>query len=194
MSEQDTEIENDRQPQFGADAFAAVLTILAAAADPKATARHVRQLESAKAAADAALADLAGQSEKFRAYEATTRAELEAKTEALGKREVALHVAEGDLKRREVALAAATEGLSQREMRAKRRLMALAGIEEPGPLQDKPTWRMLANELLQIERDPHYPAADVDGVETVRPDFVPAASTLTQTWRSRRAAIAAQGA
>ena len=40
MSEQDTEIENDRQPQFGADAFAAVLTILAAAADPKATARH----------------------------------------------------------------------------------------------------------------------------------------------------------
>jgi hypothetical protein len=192
----DTDTDNTPQPQFGtADAFTAAMTLLAVAADPRVTEKRLRKIAREQAALDAARADLLQQSTSFREETSTKQSELETLEKDARAREVAAYAAEQDLVRREAGLAQREQKLTERDGRLKRRTMLLAGIEEPGPLQDRPTWRQIGNELLQI--DPHFPVAPDLETETVteRPDFAPAHSTLTRTHhraltRSRRAATA----
>jgi hypothetical protein len=200
MSEQkmDLDIDTTPQPLLGPDAFTAALTLLAAASDPRATEKRLRRIGREQAGLAAARADLQQQSNSFREFEATTRAELEAGAKVNTDKAVALHVAETSLQNRERNLASRERELSQANESLKLRFMLFARIDEPGPLQDKPSWKMLAHELLQIEKDPHFAGSasspdEEAQVERVRPDYVPANSTLTQTRilrRSRRAVAA----
>jgi hypothetical protein len=188
---------SDRQPQFSPDTFANVALLTAIAVDPRGTAKRLRQLERAQAAADAGRADLQQQSTSFRDYEATTRAELEAGAKVNTDKAVALHVAETNLQHRERNLASRELELSQANESLKLRFMLFAHVDQPGPLQDKPSWNMLAHELLQIEKDPHYMTEPRAEIETSPPDDLPAGSTLSRTTyrvRTRRPDRVSQGA
>jgi hypothetical protein len=199
MSEQkmDLDIDTTPQPLLGPDAFTAALTLLAAASDPRATEKRLRRIGREQAGLAAARADLQQQSNSFREFEATTRAELEAGAKVNTDKAVALHVAETSLQNRERNLASRERELSQANESLKLRFMLFARIDEPGPLQDKPSWKMLAHELLQIEKDPHYMTEPRAEIETSPPDDLPAGSTLSRTTyrvRTRRPDRVSQGA
>jgi hypothetical protein len=100
-SEAESESESDRQPQFTPDGFTAVLAILTAGIDARATLAHVRKMQKAQAKAEAALATLAEREAAFQAYESATRAELAEEKSKIARLHAATRLAETMVNNRE---------------------------------------------------------------------------------------------
>jgi hypothetical protein len=162
-----------------AAAFTALTDLLAVIADPREHKRRLRGFHEALTAADAAQRQLLSAQSEFAVHEEKTGAQLKEREAAVRAREVAVSVAEQTVHERQADLVAQGAALRREDAILKRRIMLLARLDAPGPLQSMPSWKEIAGELFAAER---LDLVDEAEVATERPDGMPAAVTLTQTF------------
>jgi hypothetical protein len=162
-----------------AAAFTTLTDLLAVIADPREHKRRLRGLHEALVAADAAQRQLLSAQSEFAVHEEKTRAQLKEREAAVRAREVAVSVAEQTVHERQADLVAQGAALRREDAILKRRTMVLGRLDAPGPLQDTPTWKEIAGELLNADQ-----LDLVDEAESIteRLAGMPEDVTLTQTF------------
>jgi hypothetical protein len=160
-------------------AFELFKNLLALVANEKAFKVRLAGLHRALQAADETHKKLVAAQTEFAVYEEKTRGKLGEREAAVRAREVAVSVAEQTVHERQADLVAQGAALRREDAILKRRIMLLARLDAPGPLQDTPTWKEIAGELLNAEQ-----LDLVDEAESIteRLAGMPENVTLTQTF------------
>jgi hypothetical protein len=174
-----TDIGQSQSPPVPEAAFRAVLDLIALVASPRDFKQRVRGYHEALVAADAAQKRLLSAQTEFAVHEEKTLAKLGEREAAVRAREAAVSVAEQTVHERQADLVAQGAALRREDAILKRRIMLLARLDAPGPLQGMPSWKEIAGELLNAEQ---LDLVDEAEAVTVQPDGMPAAVTLTQTF------------
>jgi hypothetical protein len=164
-------------------AFRIALDFIAVAADPREARKRLKGYYGALTAADAAQKNLLAAASEFEAFRSTAADALAARERAVRGREVKVSVAEENLRDRERGLIEQASELRRQDMILRRRVMTLARIEAPGPLQEFPGWKQISADLLNVELD----LVDEAEVAIERVEHAPADSTLRRaTYHPRR--------
>jgi hypothetical protein len=173
------DIGQSQSPPVPEAAFRAAFDLIALAADPRAFKARLRGLHEALSAVDQAHKKLVAAQSEFAIYEEKTRGKLGEREAAVRGREVAASVAEQTVHERQADLVAQGAALRREDAILKRRIMLLARLDAPGPLQDTPTWKEIAGELLNADQ-----LDLVDEAESIteRLAGMPENVTLTQTF------------
>ena len=179
LNETATEPSGVPPPAVTEAAFSVLTDLLAVIADPREARKRLRGYHEALVAADAAQKRLLSAQTEFAVYEEKTRGKLGEREAAVRAREVAVSVAEQTVHERQADLVAQGAALRREDAILKRRIMLLARLDAPGPLQSMPSWKEIAGELLNAEQ---LDLVDEAEAVTARPDGMPAAVTLTQTF------------
>jgi hypothetical protein len=162
--------------------FAMLENLLAMISSPGEFKRRLRGLHTALTAVDEGQARLEADRGAFKDHEARTRTELEQEWANVERRRVELLGAEQDMRNREAALATDSAALRRGDDTLKRRALLLNNIEL-NALQSTPSWPQIIAELGEARHPEQLE------LETLRPEGVPAQSTLAQTfYRSRKSA------
>jgi len=160
-------------------AFRIALDFIAVAADPREARKRLKGYYGALTAADAAQKNLVAASSEFEAFRSKAADDLAAREQAVRGREVKVSVAEQTVHERQADLVAQGAALRREDAILKRRIMLLGRLDAPGPLQDTPTWKEIAGELLNADQ-----LDLVDEAESIteRLAGMPEDVTLTQTF------------
>jgi hypothetical protein len=162
-----------------AAAFTALTDLLAVIADPREHKRRLRGFHEALTAADAAQKNLVAASSEFEAFRSKAADDLAAREQAVRGREVAVSVAEENLRDRERGLIEQSAELRRQDMILRRRTMLLARLDAVDErMQTLPTWKQIASELLNAES---LDLVDEMASITEQPAGLPQNSTLTRT-------------
>jgi hypothetical protein len=165
-------------------AFELFKNLLALVANEKAFKVRLAGLHRALAAADEAQKRLLSAQSEFAVYEENARGKLGEREAAVRGREVAVSVAEQTVHERQADLVAQGAALRREDAILKRRTMVLGRLDAPGPLQDMPSWKEIAGELLNAES---LDLVDEAEVAIERVEHAPADSTLRRaTYHPRR--------
>jgi hypothetical protein len=157
--------------------FIAVNRLIGLILDPRIARKTLRELREAVTASNTAREALQRERQSFEEHARKTTAELEERTKAAAAREVAAHLAEEGVRDREHGLIEQSAELRRQDTILRRRVIVLARLDAPGPLQDMPSWRQIAAELLAVEDNPE---PEMDTV-IVRPDGMPPNVSLTRS-------------
>jgi hypothetical protein len=173
------DIGQSQSPPVPEAAFRAAFDLIALAADPRAFKARLRGLHEALSAVDQAHKKLVAAQSEFEVYQTKVRAELDERVKRVAAREAAARDAGETLRDREAELVRQFAELRRADAILKRRTMVLGRLDAPGPLQDTPTWKEIAGELLNADQ-----LDLVDEAESIteRLAGMPENVTLTQTF------------
>jgi hypothetical protein len=164
-------------------AFRIALDFIAVAADPREARKRLKGYYGALTAVDAAQKNLVAASSEFEAFRSKAADDLAAREQAVRGREVKVSVAEEGLREREADLSRRYAEHQRADTILKRRVMLLARLDAPGPLQSTPSWKQISAELFNAEQ---LDLADEAEAVTEQPAGLPENVTLTRTFHKRR--------
>jgi hypothetical protein len=161
------------------DAFAALFNLLALIADQRAFKTRLSGLSRALEAVTSGEKKLAAARAAFDAHEASARAELGKREQAVRAREVAASVAEETLREHQADLVKQGAEIRRQDLILRRRVMVLARLDAVDErMQSLPSWKQISAELLNAEQ---LDLADEAEAVTEQPAGLPPGVTLTQT-------------
>jgi hypothetical protein len=158
--------------------YAALDRLVRVVLDARMVRKNLRELRDATATSNASREALAADRAAFDQYTDQAKAALAKREHAVVSRETAAQIAEEGVRERELGLIEQAAELRRQDMILRRRILLVARLDAPGPLQDFPSWKQISAELLNAEQ---LDLVDEAEAVTERPAGLPAAVTLTRT-------------